>query len=123
MGRALTSAPRCVTGRNLSVKTTHKKVVFNSFLAAAAAAAVVSGHAEPNMEKYNKSCVVCHDQGVAGAPVTGDAAAWEPRLGKGMDNLLASVKNGLNAMPPMGMCFDCSDEEYRELIKYMSSAE
>ena len=27
----------------------------------------------------------------------------------------------LDAMPPMGMCFDCSDEEYQELITYMSS--
>ena len=79
--------------------------------------------AEPNMEKYNKSCVVCHDQGVAGAPKTGDAAAWAPRMEKGMDALMASVKNGLNAMPPMGMCMDCSDEEYVELIKYMASTE
>mgnify|MGYP006310113497 FL=1 len=105
------------------MKTLLKKVVSNSCLAVAVAAAAVSVHAEPNMEKYNKSCVVCHDQGVAGAPATGDAAAWEPRLEKGMDKLLASVKNGLNAMPPMGMCFDCSDDEYRELIEYMSSAE
>ena len=39
-----------------------------------------------------------------------------------MEALLASVKNGLNAMPPRGMCFDCSDEEYMELITYMSGA-
>jgi cytochrome c5 len=79
------------------------------------------GFAEPDMEKYNKACAVCHAQGVAGAPMTGDAAAWEPRLAKGMETLLGSVKNGLNAMPPMGMCFDCSDEEYMALIEYMST--
>ncbi|MEM1189061.1 MAG: c-type cytochrome [Pseudomonadota bacterium] len=89
-----------------------------------AAAVAVSGvaAAEPNLEKYNKSCVVCHDQGVAGAPKTGDAAAWAPRLEKGMDGLVTSIKNGLNAMPPMGMCMDCTDEEYMELIKYMAAA-
>ena len=81
----------------------------------------MTAQAAPNMEKYNKSCAVCHSAGVAGAPKTGDAQAWEPRMAKGMDALLASVKNGLNAMPPMGMCFDCSDEEYKELIKYMST--
>lgn len=91
-------------------------------LAASVAALAMAAQAEPNMEKYNKSCVVCHDQGVAGAPKTGDAAAWAPRLEKGMDALMASVKNGLNAMPPMGMCFDCSDEEYMELIQYMSAS-
>jgi cytochrome c5 len=94
-----------------------KKVI----MFAAVAVFAMSAQAQPNMEKYNKSCVVCHDQGVAGAPKTGDAAAWEPRIAKGMDALMASVKNGLNAMPPMGMCFDCSDDEYMALIKYMST--
>ena len=51
---------------------------------------------------------------------TGDEAAWDPRLAKGMDALLVSVNNGLNAMPPKGMCFDCTDEDYTALIEYMS---
>ncbi|MEO1080867.1 MAG: c-type cytochrome [Pseudomonadota bacterium] len=97
---------------------TLKAIVFATAVAGAAGTAV----AEPNLEKYNKSCVVCHDQGVAGAPKTGDAAAWAPRLEKGMEGLVASIKNGLNAMPPMGMCMDCSDDEYMELIKYMAAA-
>jgi cytochrome c5 len=76
--------------------------------------------AEPNMEKYNKSCVICHASGTANAPKTGDVAAWEPRLAKGMDALVLSVNNGLNAMPPKGMCFDCSTEEYQALIEFMA---
>lgn len=94
-----------------------KKVLFAALLAAGAANGV---YAEPNMDKYNKSCAVCHAAGVAGAPKTGNAEAWAPRMEKGMDALVSSVKNGLNAMPPKGMCFDCSDEEYMELINYMS---
>ncbi len=81
---------------------------------------VVSVSAEPNMDKYNRSCAVCHNAGVAGAPTSHDAAAWAPRLEKGMDALVASVKNGLNAMPPTGLCADCTDEEYSELITYMA---
>ncbi len=77
--------------------------------------------AEPDMDKYNRSCVVCHASGVADAPKTGDAAAWEPRLAKGMDVLLKSVETGLNAMPPKGMCNDCSAEEIKALIEYMST--
>ena len=92
------------------------------FFAAALVLCASVAMAEPDMDKYNKSCAVCHAQGVAGAPKTGDTAAWAPRLEKGMDALLATVKNGLNAMPPRGMCFDCSDEEYQELITYMSTA-
>ena len=78
--------------------------------------------AEPDMDKYNKSCGVCHNTGAANAPKTGDAAAWEPRLAKGMETLLQSVNNGLNAMPPKGMCFDCTEDEYKELITYMATA-
>jgi cytochrome c5 len=33
----------------------------------------------------------------AGAPKLGDKAAWAPRIAKGNDALLSSVKNGLNA--------------------------
>ena len=77
--------------------------------------------AAPDMAKYDKSCKVCHATGAANAPKTGDAAAWEPRMAKGMDALVASINNGLNAMPPKGMCYDCSDEEYKALIEYMAA--
>lgn len=77
--------------------------------------------AEPNLDKYNRSCAMCHDMGAAGAPKSHDPEAWEPRLAKGMETLVASVKNGLNAMPPTGLCSDCTDEEYTALIEYMAS--
>jgi cytochrome c5 len=77
--------------------------------------------ADPDMDKYAKSCQVCHATGAANAPKTGDAAAWEPRLAKGMDALVQSVSSGMNAMPPKGMCFDCTDEDYKALIEYMAT--
>ena len=72
-------------------------------------------------ERYQTTCGVCHVAGVANAPKTGDAAAWEPRLAKGMDAMLESVKKGLNAMPATGLCADCSDDEYKALIQYMAT--
>ncbi|TDG15817.1 cytochrome c5 family protein [Seongchinamella unica] len=92
------------------------KKIFAAVLVLCASSAM----AEPDMDKYNKSCAVCHATGAANAPKTGDAAAWEPRLAKGMDVLVASVNSGLNAMPPKGMCFDCSDEDYKAMIEFMS---
>ena len=77
--------------------------------------------ADVDMDKYDKSCKVCHANGAANAPKTGDAAAWEPRMAKGMDAMVQSVSNGLNAMPPKGMCFDCSDDDYKALIDYMAT--
>jgi len=71
-------------------------------------------------EIYPKTCVTCHAAGVANAPKTGDAALWKPRLdAKGIDGLVQSVTNGLNAMPPRGMCMDCTPAEYKALIEYM----
>ncbi|PLW70850.1 c-type cytochrome [Pseudohalioglobus lutimaris] len=89
-------------------------------IAAALMLVATGAMAELDMAKYNKSCAVCHATGAANAPKTGDAPAWEPRMAKGMDVLVASVNNGLNAMPPKGMCFDCSDEDYKAMIEYMA---
>jgi cytochrome c5 len=90
-------------------------------LALVMALSAATATAEPDMAKYDKSCKVCHDAGAAGAPKIGDAEAWAPRLAKGMDALVASVNKGLNAMPPKGMCFDCTDADYAALIQYMSA--
>lgn len=91
-------------------------------LAAGLAAAVggVVAAERPTADLYKKSCAVCHASGAAGAPRTGVAAQWEARLAKGDDVMLASVKQGLRAMPPKGMCFDCSDAEFMALIRYMA---
>lgn len=71
---------------------------------------------------YQRSCKSCHGIGVANIPQAGDAAAWQPRLGKGMDGLMNSVIDGFGGMPPLGMCMDCEPEEYEALIRFMVGA-
>lgn len=71
-------------------------------------------------DKYNQSCTFCHSTGAAGAPKTGDAAAWAPRLEKGMDTLVQNVQNGYKGMPAKGMCNDCSADDLKALIEYMT---
>jgi cytochrome c5 len=70
--------------------------------------------------KYSQSCTFCHSTGAAGAPKTGDKAAWAPRLEKGMDVLVQNSMNGYKGMPAMGMCNDCTAEQFKALIEYMS---
>ena len=89
-------------------------------IAAAIMATSVVVQARDAAEIYAKTCTVCHETGAANAPKRGDTAAWAPRLEKGEEALMKSVHNGLNAMPPKGMCFDCTDEEFKALIDYMS---
>lgn len=70
--------------------------------------------------KYSRSCFMCHTSPDAKAPLT-HSDEWQARVqAKGMDGLLNSAKNGLNAMPPMGQCADCSDAELKALIAFMS---
>lgn len=68
---------------------------------------------------YNQFCATCHAAGVAGAPVLGNAEAWQPRIAKGMETLWDHTLNGFNAMPPKGTCMDCSEEELRATLDYM----
>lgn len=91
---------------------------------APADAAVAAADAEPAAPRsgeavYNSACMSCHATGAAGAPKVGDAAAWAPRIAAGMDNLMANATNGLNAMPPKGLCMDCSSEELQAAVQYM----
>lgn len=69
---------------------------------------------------YDRSCATCHAIGVAGAPKFGDAAAWGPRIEKGMDTLYTSSINGMPpGMPAKGMCFTCSDDDLKAVVDYM----
>jgi len=69
---------------------------------------------------YERSCLNCHGRPESAAPLSGLARAWEKRLAKGMPVLLASAKNGLGAMPAMGLCADCSDADLNDLIAFMA---
>jgi cytochrome c5 len=79
-----------------------------------------AGGSHPGEDTYNRSCFSCHAAGVANAPKTGDAEAWAPRLAKGTEVLVQSVKDGMPpGMPPMGLCMSCSDEQIAAAIDYM----
>jgi len=70
---------------------------------------------------YMASCFACHSTGAAGAPKVGpgNADAWASRLEKGMDAVVANAINGINTMPPKGLCFTCTDEDLAALVAYM----
>lgn len=78
------------------------------------AAAPLSGKAV-----YDASCAACHVAGVAGAPKTGDKAAWGERTKQGMDALYAAVLKGKGAMPPRGGAAQASDAEIKSAVDYL----
>ena len=75
---------------------------------------------------YNAACTACHGPGIAGAPKTGDATAWAPRIDKGMDTLVQHAIEGFQGdagyMPPRGGYSNLSDEQVRDAVQYMVDA-
>jgi cytochrome c5 len=69
---------------------------------------------------YQKSCAVCHDSGVAGAPKLGDKAVWGPRIGEGMETLYNTALHGSGAMPAKGGNSSLSDAEVKSAVDYMA---
>jgi cytochrome c5 len=68
---------------------------------------------------YASICQACHMTGAAGAPVTGNAAAWGARIAQGIQVLYASSINGKGAMPPKGGNPGLSDAEVKAAVDYM----
>jgi cytochrome c5 len=68
---------------------------------------------------YGTFCIACHASGVSGAPKTGNAGDWAPRIAQGKDVLTNHALNGFNAMPAKGSCMDCSDDEIIAAIEHM----
>jgi len=85
----------------------------------ATAVASISSGPMNGQQVYDKFCSVCHAAGVGGAPILGDTAVWESRVAKGMDALMVSTLDGLNAMPPKGTCMACADDELSGAVTYM----
>ena len=85
-----------------------------------AAPVAAGGAARSGEQIYKAVCGACHEAGVAGAPKTGDKAAWAPRIALGLDGLLKSAIAGKNAMPPKGGS-DANDVELARSIVYIAN--
>ncbi len=85
---------------------------------AGAAPALASG-----VDVFNQACSACHGQGIAGAPRVGDAAAWKPRIAKGMDTLYKHAIEGFQGetglMPAKGGFANLTDDQVRKAVDHM----
>lgn len=74
-------------------------------------------------ETFARTCGLCHGVSGTGAPAAQDEEAWADRNTQGMEALLDHTVNGFGGMPPMGMCMECSQEDFAVFIQYMSGLE
>ena len=70
---------------------------------------------------YTAICQTCHAAGLAGAPKTGDKAAWAPRIASGSAALLKTALNGKGGMPARGGGADLTDAELKAAVEYIVS--
>ena len=81
--------------------------------------AVVEVAPEGGEKIYQQACLMCHGAGVAGAPMTGDAAAWSARIAQGREKMVSNSINGIGVMPPKGGQTQLSDEEVASAVDYL----
>ena len=86
---------------------------------------VVAQPQAPGQLTYQRYCFSCHASGAGGAPPMGNTTAWASRLAQGDDVLLKHTIDGLPSagMPPRGMCLQCTDQELRDAIGYITTAQ
>lgn len=104
--------------------------------------------ANPAKDIFDRYCTVCHSPSMApmfGSPAAHDIQAWNERKQIAFDrvveqnssavnlsndeknsyiiqNLVDSAKNGTDkGMPPMGTCMECSDNDLKLVIEFMSA--
>ncbi len=86
--------------------------------APAAAAAKADGKAV-----YDKACAACHTAGIAGAPKTGDKAAWAPRIAQGQavlyEHAIKGFQGKAGVMPAKGGNTALSDDEVKASVDHM----
>ena len=93
-------------------------ITIDSILASSAGSGSGEMAQKSPQQLYEGACLACHASGVAGAPKVGDGAAWQARLGDGINALLTSAVKGKGAMPPKGGS-TYSDDQLRMVIEYI----
>jgi cytochrome c5 len=88
-------------------------------LAAAAPAAQPAATTRSGSEVYQQACAMCHATGLAGAPKTGDVAAWKARIAQGVPTLHNHAVNGIRTMPAKGGNPSLSDAEVKAAVDYL----
>lgn len=93
--------------------------------AAPAPAPVVAADGGKGADVFKKTCAMCHQTGVAGAPKLGDKADWGPRIAQGKDTLYKHAIEGFSgqkgAMPAKGGNPALSDDDTKAAVDFIAS--
>ena len=105
--------PSDVTGDVQLIETYHYPATFVKQL---------KGDPNAGEKIFKQFCTSCHGNPPIidiKAPQIGDKKAWKIRRQMGMQTLMKITTMGVGAMPARGGCFECSDDQLRETIRYI----
>lgn len=111
-----------LTSDAASAKVAAAPIVAMAIPAAVPAGAPVAGGGEG---VYKAACVACHGAGIAGAPKSGDKAAWTARIAQGKPTLythaIAGYQGKGGVMPAKGGNASLADADVKSAVDYMVS--
>lgn len=91
---------------------------------AAAPAPVAAADGGKGADVFKKTCAMCHQTGVAGAPKLGDKADWGPRIAQGKETLYKHAIEGFTGskgmMPARGGGTSLTDDEVKAAVDFMA---
>ncbi len=141
MGMGTSSIEFIVSPNNLKKGGIMKRIILFAAAALLSTTIAFAGNHANGEKIYNKACLACHMQGVAGAPKVHDVDAWQKRFSLAMETvkkqnpnadaktlktkvmalLVQTAQKGKGAMPPGAMCPNCSAKDYQAAIAFMMS--
>lgn len=80
----------------------------------------ISDAARTGKAVYESKCKMCHGTGAMGAPKLGSDTFKALLKKEGIDKLTEDAMKGKGKMPARGMCKDCSKDEIKAAIEYMT---
>ena len=114
------SAPGGATGSDaMSKKAVAERMQPVGFVAVADSGAAKS--LQTGEAVYAAACSACHAAGIAGAPRTGDVAAWAPRFKQGFDLLVKHAVEGFKTMPAKGGNPNLDSIEVARAVAFMGN--
>ncbi len=78
--------------------------------------AAVKSEAE---KMYDSYCAVCHKTDAMGAPAVGNHDAWATVMKQGIEKVNSNAINGMGGMPPKGGAMDLTDQQVKDIVKFM----
>ena len=96
-----------------------QQAVIGMVLFASVPAGFASERLEDGKRTYEKICVACHETGVEGAPIVGEARDWEQRSNLWEAVLVGHAEKGYLKMPARGNADYATDYDIGAAAEYM----